>query len=373
MPPSRRRPEDPAGLAFLDDAGVAWVDRPRAPQGWVVPSARHPGSGGALREPAPNRVDVTALQRGNRLLGPPVRLPRGGAFAALPDELLVVVLAQLEPRVLGRLARTCRRLRVEASSGSLWSVLFRRRFPRAYRSRVATLTPARLEHLPWKRSYCEQLYEQWVRRRHKQEEQKVKESEKQQMQARQWAKVGGRGTQRLYNTVYEQGGGSPVASRRNGAALLDSPDESSVRRRASGGSVGDPSSPLERSLGRNDAFFMEQMAANTRQYLKPANKKKFLNKGGGKGGAGAGVGEGGRAGGGPRAQSQQSGGRTAGRPRGRRRPASAAGPPGRPIAVDLLMICGDEVAYGALWPLCLCKMRELPRKHASNPHHNLVS
>jgi hypothetical protein len=339
-------------LAFLlsgDD--VAWVDKPRTSGGWLIPASERRRAASAAargvlvdgaaprRQPPPDHHQ-SHRGGGSRIVAPTAVVPRDGAFADLPDELLVIVLGHLEPRVLGRLARTCRRLRRVASGGALWSVLFRKRFPRAYRSRaIASLSPERLERLPWKRTYCEQHYEQWARRRHALEQQREKQSERQQAEARQWCKVGGRGTQRLYNTVYaDEGGGNGGRTK----TTVGSANGSPVRRQ--GPSSANAGSPVvERSLGVGSSFFMEQMAANTRQYLKPSNKKRFLKAGtgGGRGGAAAAAAAGSRGmrGGGERGG---RGGRGVMLPLGsqrqqgrRSRPQSAAAPPGRPQGPSL--------------------------------------
>ena len=269
MPPRHSR-QEPA-LDFLEPAGVAWVDRPRTT--WVVPTTveRRRATSVATRGVL---VDGAAPLRTG---GTHKVQPRDGAFADLPDELLVVVLRnQMGPRTLGRLARTCWRLHRVASNGALWSELFQRRFPRAYRSRMAsTCTPGQIERMPWKQNYCEQVYEQWARRRHTQEQQRAREVERHKAEARQWCKVGGRGTQRLYNTLYPDASGSPSSVGR--------PDSSALRRPSlSSASLGSP--VLERSLGTTgSSFFMEQMAANTRQFLKPSNKKRFLKAKAGEG------------------------------------------------------------------------------------------
>lgn len=277
----------------------------------------------------------------------PSALPRDGAFADLPDELLVLVLRNQAPRILGRLARTCQRLRRVASSGALWSELFRRRFPRAYRSRAASSTPAQIERMPWKRTYCEQIYEQWARRRHAQEQQRIRDSERHKAEARQWCKVGGRGTQRLFNTVYHDTSG--IGSVGSISSVAGS-DASPVRRRGTASpSLNSP--VLERSLGATgSSFFMEQMAANTRQFLKPSNKKKFLKARAGEQRIEQARGRGSRRASGlvTRAAADSSRGqdliRRTGLPQGllqrehrlrRDRPLSAAGPPGRPKGLSL--------------------------------------
>lgn len=336
MPPRHSR-QEPA-LDFLEPAGVAWVDRPRTT--WVVPTtverrrATSVATRGVLVDgAAPLRTGGTYKVQ-----------PRDGAFADLPDELLVVVLRnQMGPRTLGRLARTCWRLHRVASNGALWSELFQRRFPRAYRSRMAsTCTPGQIERMPWKQNYCEQVYEQWARRRHTQEQQRAREVERHKAEARQWCKVGGRGTQRLYNTLYPDASGSPSSVGR--------PDSSPLRRPSlSSASLGSP--VLERSLGTTgSSFFMEQMAANTRQFLKPSNKKRFLKAKAGEGrseesrgrslGRGYGLRAGTAAGAGrvhgmdPRRHEAFAQG---GRRQQLRRPVSAAAPPrGRPKGPSLV-------------------------------------
>ncbi len=255
-------------LNFLEPEDVAWVDRPRTT--WIIPAterrrAASAATRGVLMDgAAPLRRGVhKALQT----------QAHGGAFADLPDELLVVVLRNQGPRALGRLACTCQRLNRVASSGLLWSELFQRRFPRAYRSRAGTCTAQQIERMPWKRAYCEQVYEQWARRRYVQGQQRARENERHRMEARQWCTVGGRGTQRLYNTLYPDASSASSVRGSPGAVRTDG---SLVRRQAvSTASLDSP--VLERSLGRTgSSFFMEQMAANTRQFLKPSNKKRFL-------------------------------------------------------------------------------------------------
>eukprot|EP01043_Picozoa_sp_COSAG02_P037285 COSAG02_NODE_2785_length_8032_cov_173.978066_5_plen_345_part_00 len=266
MPPPRHRRVEPA-LDFLEP-DVAWVDRPRTT--WAIPAnERRRAASAATRGVL---VDGAApLRRGEHKA--PQTQARDGVFADLPDELVVVVLRTQGPRALGRLARTCRRLNRIASSGLLWSELFQRRFPRAYRSRAASCTPRHIERMPWKRTYCEQIYEQWARRRYTQEQQRARERERHITEARKWCTVGGRGTQRLYNTLYSDASGNSSVTDSSRPAR---PEGSPLRRE--GATTASLDSPvLERSLGRTgSSFFMEQMAANTRQFLKPSNKKRFL-------------------------------------------------------------------------------------------------
>ena len=254
------RPEP--SLGFLA-AEVAWVDQPRT--SWAIPVSEQRRAASLATRGV--MVDGAAPRHGREL----PQAQACGAFADLPDEIVVIVLRNQGPRTLGRLARTCRRLHRIASSGALWSELFRRRFPRAYRARAASCVPAQVERMPWKQTYCDQVYEQWARRRYAHEQQKLRESERHKEEARQWCKVGGRGTQRLYNTVY------PDSSRPSSIGSRTLQADGSPLRRPGSSSASLDSPVLDRSLGTmGSSFFMEQMAANTRQFLKPSNKKPFL-------------------------------------------------------------------------------------------------
>ena len=299
--------------ALLGSAEVAWVDKPR---GWTIP--KHTSS--------PSRSKQ--VDGATPLAAPRSRLP--DLLRVIPDELLVSVLVQLDGRTLGRLACTCRRFRRQCSAGVLWCGLFRRRFPRAFRVQAGGLRPQQLARLPWKRSYHDQLYEQWARRRLAQEQRQAAADARQQQQFSTWSKIGGRGTQRMYRQFYEA---EPVASPALGSRLERSSlgGGSPVGRQPSGSSV------MEQSLGLSGTFFMEQMAANTRQFLKPTSTKRpFLRA---RSGASGGQGQRGGRGAAPGGRGR-GGGRAGGRGRGRaaagagasrqsRRPVSATGGPRR--------------------------------------------
>ena len=302
--------------ALLGSAEVAGVDKPR---GWTIPA--HAAS--------PSRRQVDGVGSAP-LAAPRSRLP--DLLRVIPDELLVSVLVQLDGRTLGRLACTCRRFRRQCSAGVLWCRLFRRRFPRAFRVQAGGLRPQQLARLPWKRSYHDQLYEQWARRRLAQEQRQAAADARQQQQFETWSKIGGRGTQRMYRQFYEA---EPVASPALGSRLERSSlgGGSPVGRQPSGSSV------MEQSLGLSGKFFMEQMAANTRQFLKPTSTKRpFLRarsgaSGGQRGGRGAAPGGRGRGGGraGGRGRGRAGAGAGAGAGGGRqRRPVSATGGPRGP-------------------------------------------